>query len=254
MKRSLLFLSAICMGVVLDGCKGKDGDPGPAASAVTGNINGFVNAVDQNGTALNKSGITVSLEGANTAITTSTNADGKYEFPNVKAGTYNLSYTRTGLAPFRRFGVGHVGGDQPTYLGTLTQSQVSTLTVPSLQAFSSPSTSSVTFDLNVSSPAPTTTFRYAMFASATPNVSPTSATLVFTGSAFVTSPTTFYSFSTSVARTTLTNAGFASGSTVYMAAFGSSAFLASYSDPATGKFVYPSINPAASPVVSIVMP
>ncbi len=243
--------------LLLTGCKGKDGDPGPAGTAgqgLTGSIAGFVNPIDENGGILTKSGVVVSIDGATPAISATTNADGKYEFTNVRAGTYNLTYSRTGLATFHRYGLGHIGGDQPTYLGTVSISQVSTLTVPSFTATSNPSSASVSLSLNVASPTPTSTFRYALFASASPTVSPATATLLFTGTGTGVTPSTFYSFNSAVSRAALNNAGFATGTTVYLAAFGSTAVLAGYSDPATGRITYPALNPTGSSVAIVVVP
>jgi Carboxypeptidase regulatory-like domain len=243
--------------ILLTGCKGKDGDPGPTGAAgqgLTGSIAGFVSPTDENGGLLAKNGVIVSIDGANPAISATTNADGKYEFTNVRAGTYNLTYTRTGLATFHRYGLGHIGGDQPTYLGTLSMSQVSSMTVPSFTATSNPSSASVSLSLNVASPTPTSTFRYALFASASPTVNPATATLLFTSTGTGTTTSTFYSFSTIVSRASLNNAGFATGTTVYLAAFGSTAVLAGYSDPATGRVTYPALNPTGSSVAAVVVP
>lgn len=253
--------------VLLTGCKGKDGDPGPAGANgaagpagtsgqnLTGNLIGYVNPIDENGAILAKSGVTVSVDGASPAITATTDADGKYTLANVRNGTYNLTYSRTGLATFRRFGLGHVGGDQPTYLGTLTITQVSTQTVTGFTAVSNAGAGTVTLTFTISSPTPPSAFRYALFASATSPASPTNGILLFTGNAFpATSGMNTFTFSTTVSRTNFTNAGFASGTAVNLTAYGSTSSLFSYSDPATGRFVYPALSTSPSPAVVVVVP
>ena len=256
--------------VLLTGCKGKDGDPGPAGAAgatgtqgptgtsgqnLTGNLIGYVNPVNENGTLLSKSGVTVSIDGANPAITATTDVDGKYTLANVRNGTYNLTYSRAGLATFRRFGLGHVGGDQPTYLGTLTITQVSTQTVTGFSAVPNTGAGTVMLTFTMSSPTPPSAFRYALYASATSPAGPTNGILLFTGNVFpTTSGMNTLTFSTTVNRITFTNAGFASGTTVNLAAYGSTSLLFSYSDPSTGRFVYPALNTTASPTATIVVP
>lgn len=266
MKINHLLLATLFAGVLLGGCKGKDGDPGPAGATgaqgpagtsgqnLTGNLTGFVNAVDENGASIGKSGVVVSIDGTNPAVTATSDADGKYTFASLKNGTYNLTYLRSGLATFHRYGVGHVGGDQPTYLGTLTLSQVSTQSVPSFTASANPTTGIVALSVTVTSPTPTTTFRYALFAATGTPVNATTGSLVFTSSIITTAPTTSYTFQTSLTRASLNNLGFASGTTVNLAAYGSTASLASYSDPATGKFVYPALGTVSSPIATVVVP
>jgi hypothetical protein len=124
--------------LLLAGCKGKDGDPGPAGPVgpsgqnLTGNMTGFVNSVDENGIQLAKTGVVVALDGVTPAVTATSDADGRFTLSNVRNGTYNITYSRTGYGTFRRIGVGHVGGDQATFLGTSTVSQVSTQTITNL--------------------------------------------------------------------------------------------------------------------------
>lgn len=249
-----LLPAAFAAALLLGGCKGKDGDPGPAGQNLTGTILGYVNPVDENGSPLAKSGVVISIDGANPTATATSGTDGKFELPGVKSGTYNLSFTRNGLTTFRRFGLAHVGGDQPTYLGSVTLSQASTVTVPAFSATTSPGSGTVTFNLTMASPTPTTVFRYAVLANSSNSVSPATSPILFTSSAASSTSVTSYTSSITLSRTTLTNAGFASGSTVYLAAVGSTAALVAYSDPATGRLVYPALNPTASPVISVVVP
>ena len=72
---------------------------------------GFVNPVDEYGSPFSKSGVTVMLDGVTPAATVTTNADGRYEFAALRTGTYNLSFSRTGLSTTRHICVGHAGGD-----------------------------------------------------------------------------------------------------------------------------------------------
>ena len=243
--------------VLLTGCKGKDGDPGPAGAAgqnLAGNITGFVNSVDESGQQLTKAGVLVTVDGSTPAITATSDADGRFTLNNVRNGTYNLTFTRAGYSTFRRIGVGHVGGDQATFLGTITLSQVSSQTISSLTSGTF-STTSVNVNLTINSPTPTTLFRAAFFASTSPN--PTSATgTLITSVSFGTGggPVTSYQTMFGINRFSFNNAGFASGTTVYLAAFGSTSFFASYIDLVTGRVIFPTFNTTSSPVITVVIP
>ena len=255
--------------VLLTGCKGKDGDPGPAGAAgatgtqgpagtsgqnLVGNIVGFVNSVDESGVQLSKAGVLVTVDGSTPAITATSDADGRFTLNNVRNGTYNLTFTRVGYSTFRRLGVGHVGGDQATFLGTATLSQVSSQTVSSFTN-GAPSPTAVNVNLTVNSPTPTTNFRVAFFASTLPNPTPATGTFVTsftlgTGGG----PINSYSTTLGINRASFNNVGFASGTTVYLAAFGSTSFFASYVDLATGRVVFPTFNTTSSPVITVVIP
>ena len=261
MKISNFLYATLCAGVLLSGCKGKDGDPGPTGPAgptgqnLTGSITGYANPVDEVGVSQPKAGVQVSIDNTAPALTAITDADGRYTFASVPSGSYNLTFSRAGFATTRRIGVAHIGGSQPTYAGVTAVSQPSTLAITGLTAVpmgSSPALVQVT--LSFVSPAPTGSFRYALFASTTPNVTAANGVSLAIVSASPASPATTYQSTGNFTRFTFTNAGFAPGSTVYLVAYGSTATLSSYADPATGRVVYPALNGVASPVATVVVP
>ncbi|WP_310394538.1 carboxypeptidase-like regulatory domain-containing protein [Hymenobacter sp.] len=254
---------ALCAVLLLNGCTGKDGDPGPAGPAgpsgqnLTGNITGFVNSVDENGSPLAKAGVLVAVDGVTPAITATSDADGRFTLSNLRSGTYNLTFTRQGYSTFRRFGVGHVGGDQPTFLGTVTISQPSTQAIPIFSAGtpSSANPSSVPFTLGFTSQSPTTNYRYVLFASASPNPTAASGALLQNGNITINgSPSTTIQLTLLVNRAQFINAGFAPGTTVYVIAYGSTTFTAFYVDAATGRTVFPTLNPQGSSVTTLIVP
>lgn len=254
-----LLLVSLCASSLLVGCSGKDGDPGPAGTPgtvgpagpsgqnLTGNLFGFVNPVDEYGNALVKSGVTVTLEGVTPAATATTNADGRYEFTGLRNGTYNLTFAKTGLGLIRRVGVGHVGGDQPTFLGTNTLSAVSTTVIGNVSVSSVTSTGiSISFPFTNNS-APSGSFlRFAVYAGAAPGVNSTTGTLLF----FLTSSGS--SLNTTISRSALNTAGFASGTPVYVVLYGAPSSLIGYSDPTNGRVVYPGLGPVSNQVAFIV--
>ena len=246
--------------ILLSGCKGKDGDPGPAGAIgpvgpsgqnLTGNIFGFVNPVDEYGIATAKSGVTVTLDGVTPAATATTNADGRYEFVGVRNGTYNVTFSRTGLATFRRFGIGHVGGDQPTFLATSIITATSTTSIGTVSVSNQSNNNNVTLNIpfaNAGVPAGNL-LRFIPFISASSGTTAANGT-----------PLPLFSTTTSplpnanISRATLNNLGFASGTTVYLVLYGAPTFLPSYNDPLTGRVFYAGITAASSNQVSFVVP
>lgn len=255
----VLLLAALCAGPLLTGCAGKDGDPGPAGAAgpagpagssgqnLTGNLYGFVSPVDEYGNLLAKSGVVVTLDGVTPATTATTNADGRYEFTSLRNGTYNLSFAKTGLGSIRRIGVGHVGGDQPTFLGTNSISAPSTAAIGTIAA-TNVSSSGVTLSIPFANAgAPSGSFqRLIVFASATPGV--TSAN----GTALINTSVSTSPFTINFSRASFTNAGFASGTPVYVAVYGAPAVLTTYTDPTTGRIIYNGLGTASNQVAFIV--
>lgn len=247
---------------LLSGCSGKDGDPGPSGATgatgatgpagpsgqnLTGTMYGFVNAFDEYGNPSAKNGITITLDGVTPAATATTNADGRYEFASLRNGTYNLSFSRTGLGAVRRIGVGHVGGDQPTFLGTNSISAASTTTIGNIAVTSVfPTSASINIPFT-NAGAPSNSFlRFAVYAGSASGVTAANGTVLFTTSA-TNSP-----FITSIPKATLNSAGFASGTTVYVVVYGTPSVLTSYSDPASGRIVYNGLGTVSNQVAFIV--
>jgi hypothetical protein len=85
-----------------------------------GNIEGYVRLLDSkiqssNKSTNNHSGVKVVLEGINPAIEVQTDGDGHWIMRDVPAGTYNVSYSKTGFESFKQFSVRHVGGNVSTF-------------------------------------------------------------------------------------------------------------------------------------------
>ena len=262
---SVLF-TTLCAAALLTGCAGKDGDPGPAgatgatgatgpagptgpaAPVLTGSIIGFVNSYDESGSPVSKSGVTVTIDNTTPAITATTNADGKFEFSAVKAGTYNLSFTRSGYGTIRRFGLAHVGGDQPTYLGVYSISQAATSKIESFTFGTTVASNYINYtvsmkDLPVSSP----TARFIIFVNNTETVSSSNALY----------STSWSSSSNSVSaylyKSSLNSSGMASGNVAYAIVYPMPNFSTTYQDATTGRTVYTNLG-TPSAVVRFIVP
>lgn len=264
MKINRLLLAVLFIGSLLGGCKGKDGDPGPAGTAgpagpagptgpagqnLTGNLFGFVAPFDEYGNAIPKNGVSVTLEGVTPAATVTTDANGRYEFTSLRNGTYNLAFNRSGLALVRRLGVAHVGGDQPTFLGTSSISAPSTTTVGPVSV-TNVSSAGVSLSIPFSNPGmPAGNFaRFAIYASANSGTTAANGTLLTTFSSS-TSP-----LNVTFSKATFNSAGFASGTTVYVVVYGAPAVLTGYNDPLTGRVVYNGLTAVSSNQVAITVP
>ena len=250
----LRYLLYVTFGItaLLSGCQGKDGDPGPAGGGLTGNVYGFVNAYDDAGSLLSKSGVTVTLEGATPAVTTTSDANGRYEFQGLKAGTYNFTYNRSGLGVFRRDGVAHVGGDQATFLGVTSLTEPSNTRAAVVSAASNqqlPGIAVVQVGLANPNLPGNSLLRFVVLVGSTPDV--TVANGQWNGTVYGTSSG---QYGVSLSRASLNALGFATGSTAYVAAYGISAYTVYYLDPITGRYILPGLNPGSSTAVSFIVP
>lgn len=263
-------------GLLLTGCKGKDGDPGPVGAAgatgpvgpsgqnLTGSILGFVNPVSEDGAALAKAGVLVTITSVTPQLTQTTDANGRYEFTGLRNGTYNLTFSRPDLGLFKVFGHGHVGGDQPsvvgsvggsTYLTGVSRTAIVSLTVGSPR-FDPQYGFHALFSFILSNPASLSQYRrVAIYGSSGSGTNSTTGTLI--GSYFVYQPSGGSGIPTTiqVSRADFNVAGFASGSTVNAIAYGVPEYYnVSYIDTATGRTVFGGMNPVGSQVVTFIVP
>ncbi len=77
-----------------------------------GDMIGFVELLDGSGNEIvDKSGVKVSLE--NTSYSAITDKNGRYEFRDIQAGTYFITYTKEGFGTYKRYNCQFVGGRIP---------------------------------------------------------------------------------------------------------------------------------------------
>ena len=262
---SFLFAS-VCATLLLTGCSGKDGDPGPAGPAgpsgpagpaapvLTGNLFGFVGPISEVGTLMARNGILVTVEGVTPAITATTDVNGRYEFPNLRAGTYNLVYSRSDLSTNRRI-IAHIGGDQPTFAFTTTVTQASSTRISDLTA----TTTSTSIDLllglfNQNIPVGGV-YRYAVYISSNPTITATDG-IQYGGVTYGVNKFTDDKATVAnprLAASTLNSMGFASGTQVYAVVFGLPVSFPAYTDLTTGRGILTGLG-APSQVVKFTIP
>ena len=240
---------------LLSGCGKKDPDPAP-----TTGLAGTVSVQSQQGGALPKGGVTVTVADVTPALTATTREDGAFALGSVPAGTHTLVFSRPGLSTFVLRGAAHPSATALTRLPeTYRLLQEPPLRATSLAATaftSSGGAAGITFRTVRTSPQPSENSSYVLFFSTTPDVSLLTAPSFLTvfGSTMPAATTT--SSTWSMDRREFERAGFRapSGTTAYAVAYGFARFT-DHTDLLTGRIVsWPHPNLTPSPVVSFTMP
>ena len=102
MKNTLALVTTLALTTLFVGCKkqagpeGPQGNQGPSGPVLTGNLRGYINHFDLNGSKIqtNLSGDTVKIDGTNTIAVTDGN--GLFSFNGLSTGNYNLTVSKPG--------------------------------------------------------------------------------------------------------------------------------------------------------------
>lgn len=253
-KFSLLISLAILWGCA--GKQGPAGTTGPAGPALTGDLTGFVNLYDLDGTLLlDHSGVTVSADTNGTAAATAASAtNGKWTLVGLKTGTYTITWTKAGYGIQKDVEMHFVGGGEAYYGSIKTLYQIPLFTVTNLAATAAAPMITCTGTLTGALP-PSGVSKVRIFVGTTASVSSDPATYIYTkrdADQIVSSGT---SLSAAITIATLeSSTGVAAGTTVYLIAYAEGFSSMRYTDIITGKDVFPNLNPTPSNVVSVVLP
>jgi hypothetical protein len=107
----LLIITALFLSVVLGDCTKSDFIPG-----LKGNLVGYVYSLDEFSHLLgDHSGVLITTVGDNGMYSAYSDENGRFEFENLPAGTYELHFSRPGFGTLRQYGIQHLGGE-PTVL------------------------------------------------------------------------------------------------------------------------------------------
>jgi hypothetical protein len=224
----------------------KDDDPEPAPT--TAPITGTVALYDEATTAVEKNGMTVTVEGSTLKATTA--ADGKFTINDVPFGNKTLVFEKAGYGTHRVFNVDHKSNNG---LGTVLTNTVS-LGRSSSTSITALSGAAAAGDYLIN---PTTS-------PAASNGAPKYVRLFFHNASTV-SNTVYTRFSEAytirinpgnitLTKTFLNGLGFASGSTIYVRAYGESFFSNAYTDPTLTRDVFPNLNNSSAAAIAIVVP
>jgi len=251
MKAKLLLINAMAVILIMGSCKkeagpagatGATGSQGPAGPSLTGNLKGYINHFDVSGTKIttNLAGDTISIDG--TTNKTVTDAAGSYTFSNLSTGMYNLTITRSGYGTTKIQSLQFTGGGdlyRNASISKIPSNNVSTFmaydTIINTQNYvrvrgtlpTSPDDQSVI--IFVGNPGNSTV---------NSGVANETSTYVVNVAAGITK------FSRNIPTYELYDLGYASGNTVYFAAYtiGGNTNASSYVDLTTNKPIYTAIG------------
>lgn len=240
------YLTFVLIGLLsLNSCGGDDDGTITPPNPTSADISGSVNLYDEGTTQIDNSNMSVKVEG--TSKTASTNAEGEYTLTSVSFGTYTLSYEKAGYGTFKKFGVEHKDGNtiitQAPSLGEVSTTQVTNLAA---NVNGNEVVVSVTTD-PAGSNGNTRYVRY--FLSTDANVSSQNYSYHSEGLISRINP-----LEITLSEADLTNAGFASGETVYIKVYGDSFWSNEYDDPGLSRKVFPNLNMTSADAVSFEVP
>ena len=122
---TLFLFSISCKKEDITGATGPQGPPGKAGdSTLSGPVYGKVALYDTLGNSIpDNSGVSVLFENSSPLINLSTAADGSFSAPNVPAGNYNITASRTGFGSMKLFQFRHSGGINTSQTGMIVMGQ-----------------------------------------------------------------------------------------------------------------------------------
>jgi hypothetical protein len=234
MKKFALFTALVSLLAV--SCK-KDNTPIPVIT--TGNMVGSVSLYNERNNQLPSSaGMTVSIDG--TGFSTTTAANGSYQFANVPNDVYTLTFSKEGFGTYKLIGYSHTAtGGASSVVPAKSLGQLSTTTV--VGHFVNVFSDSVRVGANINPAASASERRgYRIFFGENSSLSKNN--YKYFSPVYSTSNTPSVKFG----KDELYAMGFAPGSLVYFRFYGESFFSNDYLDESTGKMVFPNLNPASS--------
>ncbi|MGZ6555049.1 MAG: carboxypeptidase-like regulatory domain-containing protein, partial [Bacteroidia bacterium] len=231
-----------------DAATGPAGAQGPAGPSLTGNLKGYISTYDEFGGKIltNQAGDTVSIDG--TTMKAITDSTGLYKFTGISTGQYTLSITKPGFGAGKIQNIQFVGGGD-TYRDAKI-AQPSTSNVLTLNDSIGPITGNVTVYGTMPTNVQGRTFIIYVGNSAVVNSSTANYLIFYTKN--VNPGAVKVSFV--IPKTDLYDAGFAVGSTAYIAAYGVGSLTASsYEDFTNGRTVFSTVSSTPA-IVSLIVP
>jgi hypothetical protein len=242
----LYFLLFASFAVIVQSCKketGPTGATGPVGPTLTGTASGFASLYDEYGSKLftNLSNTKVYIIGASDTVYTDTT--GKFNFTNLKTGTYNLTFSKSGFGSVNK-NVNFIGDS--TFLSDTRLSAVPTFTVVSpLNVTISGTTATITGNISA---VPSYTAQVVVYVgSSVPT--PTSYLL----SSVVNVSTTGTAFTAKFSTDQLSSAGFVSGQTINLSAYtiSTTSSSSSYENMTSGQTIYTAFNPTSATTTAL---
>lgn len=225
-------------------CSSDDSNNDPITKA---NITGSVNLYDEGTTLLDESNMLVKVVGTNPLITALTNSNGQFVLEDVPFGTYTIEYEKAQYGVFKKFNFSHQGNanaiTEIPSLGKTSSTEITDLLINIVNG-------QVVFSITTSPAGNNSNRRYVRYFLST------SATV--SNSNYMYHSPTFISqinpYQSTLTQTELINAGFTSGQTVYVKAYGESYWSNEYLDVNLNKKVFPNLNTVSANAVSFIVP
>ena len=224
--------------------KDEDTTPEPITKA---NIIGSVNLYDEGVTQIDNSNMIVKVEGTETSATT--DADGDFTLSDVPFGTYTLIYEKSGFGTFKKYDIEHTNTGSSTIIAeNPSLGEISTTQITALE--SSVNGNNIQFSVTTNPAGNNSNTRYVRyFLSTNSNVSNENYTYYSAGLVSQINP-----YLITLSQDDLISAGFSSGQTVYVKAYGDSFWSNDYNDPALGRKIFPNLNMTSANSVSFIVP
>lgn len=226
----------------------------------TGVISGTVRLYDDKTNQLtNASGVNITVIGQSEKTTTTGN-DGRFKLEGLAFDNYDLSFSKTGYGTFKIFGIDH--RKQPnTPSGTVSTTQLSN--VINMGAVSASSVTSLTALDYTYNEGPGIEYSYSI--DPVPSTSNRGYIRTFLSKNYTISSTNYLAYS--LTKSVLSNNtkggftneelfafGFNKGDSVYVKVYGDSFYSNDYTEPSTGKRVFPNLNSVSRDAVNFVIP
>jgi hypothetical protein len=233
--------------ISLFACK-RTSDPTPFP-IVDGDIKGAVNLYDEGKTSLSNEGMTIAVEESVPFRSAISEASGEFLIQEVEFGTFTLACSKEGYGTYKLFNVEHANTGWTTTLNKVPDlGKRSSTAITELSA--EIEGNNVRLTITTDPPATDQNRKYLR---------------LFYDDQFNISNTNYDDFSDIIeigvnpfemilTNTNLNNAGYASGSTVFLRVYGESFYSNEYDDPDLGYRVFPNVNPNAAAAVSVVVP
>jgi len=244
----------LLFSLVFISCK-KDNNNTVTKGAITGTVTLWN---DKTTSQTDASGVLVTIANL-PGKTFTTSANGQFRFDDITFDNYDLVFTKAGYGTFKIYGVSHA---KPS--GSTGTTQITTV-VPAIQMGAQSTTTitahtlvSTTFNGNPGvsysysvSPAPSGSNRgyVRAFLSTSSSVSNTNYTAYSAVRSVLSSPA-----NGGFSLEELNGFGFSSGQTVYIKLYGESFVSNDYTDPSTGKRVFPNLNTTSATAISFIVP
>lgn len=239
---SMIFLLALVISCGSD-------DENITEPKTSANIIGSVNLYDESTNQIDKSGMSVRIDGSELNVSAITDTDGEFILENVPFGKYDLVYEKSGYGTYKIFDLEHTNTgsstviEQTPSLGQVSGTSITNLTVNIIDNLVKigATTDPVANNLNKKY------IKY--FFSSEPEVS--SENYVNVLETFLVQITPY---NLNLNDQSFDALGYQSGETVYVKCYGESFWGNHYFDPELKRDMFPNLNPNSAPAVSFIVP